>query len=84
MFLPKYFEYFPPEGGCSEVLDSFRLSETECLGLQLHIIRSKRRGYPENTYVHTEKRGNETGKVAIAHGSVGFCEAIAIGLADES
>ena len=31
-----------------------------------------------------EKRGNETGKVAIAHGSVEFCEATPIGLADES
>ena len=31
-----------------------------------------------------EERGNETGKVAIAHGSVEFCEAIPIGLADES
>ena len=31
-----------------------------------------------------EKRGNETGKVAIAHGSVKFCEATPIGLADES
>ena len=32
-----------------------------------------------------EERGNETGKVAIAHGSVEFCEAIPIGLliADE-
>ena len=29
-------------------------------------------------------RGNETGKVAIAHGSVEFCEATPIGLADES
>ena len=31
-----------------------------------------------------EKEGNETGKVAIAHGSVEFCEATPIGLADES
>ena len=31
-----------------------------------------------------EKRGNETGKVAIAHGSVKFCEATPIGLGDES
>ena len=31
-----------------------------------------------------EERGNETGKVAIAHGSVEFCEATLIGLADES
>ena len=31
-----------------------------------------------------EERGNETGKVAIAHGSVEFCEATPIGLADES
>ena len=30
------------------------------------------------------ERGNETGKVAIAHGSVEFCEATPIGLADES
>ena len=29
-------------------------------------------------------RGNETGKVAIAHGSVEFCEVTPIGLADES
>ena len=29
-------------------------------------------------------RGNETGKVAIAHGSVEFCEATPIGLADGS
>ena len=31
-----------------------------------------------------EVRDNETGKVAIAHGSVEFCEATSIGLADES
>ena len=31
-----------------------------------------------------EERGNETGKVVIAHGSVEFCEATSIGLADES
>ena len=31
-----------------------------------------------------EERGNETGKIAIAHGSVEFCEATPIGLADES
>ena len=31
-----------------------------------------------------EERGNEIGKVAIAHGSVEFCEATPIGLADES
>ena len=31
-----------------------------------------------------EVLGNETGKVAIAHGSVEFCEATPIGLADES
>ena len=31
-----------------------------------------------------EERGNETGKVDIAHGSVEFCEATPIGLADES
>ena len=31
-----------------------------------------------------EERGNATGKVAIAHGSVEFCEATPIGLADES
>ena len=31
-----------------------------------------------------EERGNETEKVAIAHGSVEFCEATPIGLADES
>ena len=31
-----------------------------------------------------EERGNETGKVAIAHGSVDFCEAKPIGLADDS
>ena len=30
-----------------------------------------------------EKRGNETGKVVIAHGSVEFCEATPIGLVDE-
>ena len=29
-------------------------------------------------------RGNETVKVAIAHGSVEFCEATPIGLVDES
>ena len=31
-----------------------------------------------------EERGNETGKVAIAHGSVGFCKATLIGLSDQS
>ena len=31
-----------------------------------------------------EEPGNETGKVDIAHGSVEFCEAASIGLADES
>ena len=31
-----------------------------------------------------EERGNETGKVAISYGSVEFCEATPIGLADES
>ena len=31
-----------------------------------------------------EERGNETGKVVIAHGSVYFCEATPIGLPDES
>ena len=31
-----------------------------------------------------EEKGNENGKVAIAHGSVEFCEATPIGLADES
>ena len=31
-----------------------------------------------------EEIGNETGKVAIAHGSVEFCEVTPIGLADES
>ena len=31
-----------------------------------------------------EERGNETGKVAIAHGSVEFCEAAPIAHADES
>ena len=31
-----------------------------------------------------EEGVNETGKVAIAHGSVEYCEATPIGLADES
>ena len=31
-----------------------------------------------------EERGNETRKVAIAHGSVEFCEVTPIGLAEES
>ena len=31
-----------------------------------------------------EERGKETGKVVIAHGSVDFCEATLIGIADES
>ena len=31
-----------------------------------------------------EERSNETGKVVIAHGSVEFCEATPVGLADES
>ena len=31
-----------------------------------------------------EERGNEIGKVVIAHGSVEFCEATPIGLVDES
>ena len=31
-----------------------------------------------------KKRGNESGKVVIAHGSVEFCEATPIGLVDES
>ena len=31
-----------------------------------------------------EEKGNETGKVALAHGSVEFCEATPIGVADES
>ena len=31
-----------------------------------------------------EERGNEIEKVVIAHGSVEFCEATSIGLADES
>ena len=31
-----------------------------------------------------EERDNEIGKVVIAHGSVEFCEATPIGLADES
>ena len=31
-----------------------------------------------------EERGNETGKVALAHGNVEFCEATPIGRADES
>ena len=31
-----------------------------------------------------EERDNETGKMVIAHGSVEFCEATPIGLADES
>ena len=31
-----------------------------------------------------EESDNETGKVVVAHGSVEFCEATPIGLADES
>ena len=31
-----------------------------------------------------KERGNKTGKVVIAHGSVESCEATSIGLADES
>ena len=31
-----------------------------------------------------EERGNEIGKVVLAHGGVNFCEATPIGLADES
>ena len=31
-----------------------------------------------------EERGNETGKVVIAHASVEFCEATPISLSDES
>ena len=31
-----------------------------------------------------EEKGNETGQVVIAHGSVEFCEATPIGLDDES
>ena len=42
--------------------------------------RRGRRGYTSPG----EERGNETGKVVIAHGSVEFCEATPIGLADES
>ena len=38
---------------------------------------------PEPCTSPGEERGNETGKVAIAHGSVEFCEATPIGLADE-
>ena len=45
----------------------------------------KRRGRPGQTSPG-EERGNETGKVVIAHGgsSAEFCEAAPIGLADES
>ena len=43
----------------------------------------KRRGRRGQTSPGTE-RGNETGEVVIAHGSVEFCEAIPIGLADET
>ena len=43
--------------------------------------RRERRG---QTSSPGEERGNETGKVAIAHASVEFCGATPIGLADES
>ena len=51
-------------------------------GVHFFILEG-RRGRPGQTSPG-EKRGNETGKVAIAHGSVEFCEATPIGLADES
>ena len=38
----------------------------------------------EDAARYREERGNETGKVAIANGSVEFGEATPIGLADES
>ena len=41
----------------------------------------KRKTRPD---IARRERDNETGKVAIAHGSVEFCEATPIGLADES
>ena len=43
----------------------------------------KRRGGRGQTSPEKE-RGNETGKIVIAHGSVEFCEATPIDLADES
>ena len=43
----------------------------------------KRRGRRSQTSLG-EERGNETGKVAIAHGSVEFCEATPTSLANES
>ena len=41
-----------------------------------------RRGQPDART--GEERGNQTGKVVIAHGSVEFCEVTPISLADES
>ena len=50
---------------------------------EVHGHVEKRKGRCDQTSPGKE-RGNETKKVAIAHGSVEFCEATPIGLADES
>ena len=50
---------------------------------EVHSLVEGRRGRRGQTSPG-EERGNETGTVDIAHGSVKFCEATSIGLADES
>ena len=52
------------------------------MGGEVHGRVEGRRGRRGQT--SPEERGNETGKVAIAHRSVELCEATPIGLADES
>ena len=52
-------------------------------GAEVHDCAEGRRGRRGQTSPGGERR-NETGKVAIAHGSVEFCEATPIGLTDES
>ena len=55
----------------------------EAATAEVHGRVERRRGNRGQTSPGNE-RGNETGKVAIAHGSVEFCEATPIGQADES
>ena len=51
--------------------------------MEVHGRAEGRRGRRDQTSSGNE-RGNETGKVAIAHGSVESCEATPIGLVDKS
>ena len=60
MFPPKYFEYFPPEGGCSEVLDAFSFVLNIIPRTPTTYIQSGEGTTEIHIYIHREEENTAT------------------------